>query len=88
MWGGAADVGGDRTETLTENNRRHTTWEMADILKIPKSITLLVKMKNVFYFMENYTDFVTIPTDPGRWRTGLGTRRQGRGAQLSTKGSP
>ena len=29
-----------------------TMWEIADILKISKSIQLLVKMKNVFYFME------------------------------------
>ena len=27
-------------------------WEIADILKISKSIKLLVKMKNVSYFME------------------------------------
>ena len=29
-----------------------TMWEIADILKISKSIQLLVKMKNVFYFMD------------------------------------
>ena len=33
---------------LTENNQHYTTWEIA-ILKIPKSIKLSVKMKNVSF---------------------------------------
>ena len=40
-------VDSDQIEKLIENNQHYTAWEMADILKIPKSITLLVKMKNV-----------------------------------------
>ena len=46
------EVDSDRIETLTENNQRSTTQERTDVLKIPKSIKLLVKMKNVFYFTE------------------------------------
>ena len=42
----------DQIETLIENNQHYTTQEIADILKISKSIKLLVKMKSVFYFME------------------------------------
>ena len=43
----------NQTETLTENNQHYITQEIADILKISKSIKLLVKMKNcVFYFTE------------------------------------
>ena len=33
-------------KTLTENNQCYTTWEISDILKISKSMKLLVKMKN------------------------------------------
>ena len=46
-------VDSDQIKTLTENNQHYTTWEIADMHKISKSIKLLVKMKNVsFYFME------------------------------------
>ena len=34
-----------------ENNQRYTTWEIADILKISRSIKLLVKMKNVSFIL-------------------------------------
>ena len=40
-------VGSDQIQTLTENNQCSTMWEIANILKISKSIKLLVKMKNV-----------------------------------------
>ena len=39
-------------KTLIENNQHSTTWVIDNILKISKSIKLLVKMKSVFYFME------------------------------------
>ena len=42
----------NQIETLIENNQCYTMWEIADILKITKSIKFLVKMKNVFYFTE------------------------------------
>ena len=50
--GGPVEVDSNQIETLIENNQCYTTWEIANILKISKSIKLLVKMKNVFYFME------------------------------------
>ena len=40
-------VDSDQTETLINNNQHYSTWEVADILKISKSIKLLVKMKTV-----------------------------------------
>ena len=39
------EVDSDQIETLTENNQCYTIWEKADILKVSKSIELLVKMK-------------------------------------------
>ena len=36
----------DQTKTLIENNQCYTMQEIADILKIFKSIKLLMKMKN------------------------------------------
>ena len=46
------EVDSNQIETLIENNLHHTLREIADILKISKSIKLLVKMKNVFYLTE------------------------------------
>ena len=40
-------VDSNQMETLIENGQRYTMREIADILKISKSIKLLVKMKNV-----------------------------------------
>ena len=52
-WSGRpAEVESNQIETLIENNQHYTMWEIAEILKISKSIKLLVKMKSVFYFME------------------------------------
>ena len=45
------EVDRDRIETLIGNNEHYTIREIANKLKISKSIKLLVKMKNVFYFM-------------------------------------
>ena len=50
--GRPVEADSDQIETLTENNQGYTTWETADILKKSKSVKVLVKMKNVFYFME------------------------------------
>ena len=36
----------NQIETLIDNNQPYTTWEIADIFKIFKSIKLLVKMKD------------------------------------------
>ena len=52
-WSGRpVEVDSNQIETLIESNQRHTTWEITNILKISKSIKLLMKMKNVYYFME------------------------------------
>ena len=51
-WSGRlVEVDSDQMETLIENNQTYTTWERADILKISKSIKLLVKMKNVSFIL-------------------------------------
>ena len=49
--GKTVEVDSDQTETLIENNQCSTMWETADILKVPKSIKLLVKMKNVSFIL-------------------------------------
>ena len=51
-------VDSDQIETFTENNQHYTTWDIANILKIPKSIKLLVKIKICILFYEKtYMDF-------------------------------
>ena len=45
--GGPVEVDRNQIETLIENNHCSTMWEIAAILKISKSVKLLVKMKNV-----------------------------------------
>ena len=45
------EVDSNQIETLIENDQCYTTWERADILKISKSIKLLVKMKNVSFIL-------------------------------------
>ena len=45
--GNPAEVDRDQIETLIENNHYYIMWEIANILKIPKSIKLLVEMNNV-----------------------------------------
>ena len=53
--GRSIEVGSDQIEILVEINQHYTMLEIANILKVPKTIKLLVKMKNVFYFMEKTT---------------------------------
>ena len=45
------EVDSNHIETLIENDQCYTPWEIADILKISKSIKLLVKMKNVSFIL-------------------------------------
>ena len=49
--GRSVEVDYNQIETLIENNQHYTTQEIADILKISKSIQLLVKMKNVSFIL-------------------------------------
>ena len=63
-WSGRPiEVHSNQTKTLLENNQRYTMWELANILKISKSIKLLVKMKNVSYFLwkKNIQTFLANP---------------------------
>ena len=49
-WSGkTVEVDSDQIKTLIENNQHYMMREKADILKISKSIKLLVKMKNVTF---------------------------------------
>ena len=52
LLGRSVRVGSDQIEILIENNQFSTTLEMANILKISKSIKLLVKMKGVSFFCQ------------------------------------
>ena len=52
LWSGrAVEVNSYQVKTLIENNQHHTSWEIADILKISKSLKLLVKMENVSFIL-------------------------------------
>ena len=59
--GGPVEIDGKHIKTLIENNQCYTTREIIIILKISKSIKLLVKMKNVSYFTEK-TSWTFWPT--------------------------
>ena len=49
--GRPAEGDSDQIETLIENNQRYTVQETANILRISKSIKLLVNMKNVSFIL-------------------------------------
>ena len=52
-WSGRpVEVDSDQIETLTENNQCYTSWEIADIFDIFRSIKLLLKMKNVPFILQ------------------------------------
>ena len=60
--GRPAKVDSNHIKTLIENNKCYSMWEIADILKISKSIKLLMKMKNLsFILWKNYMDFLANP---------------------------
>ena len=50
--GRPVEANSDEIETLIESIQCYTMWERADLLKIPKSIKLLVKMKNVPFILQ------------------------------------
>ena len=45
------NIDSDQNETLIENDQCYTMQEIADILKLSKSIKLLVKTKNVSFIL-------------------------------------
>ena len=49
------EVDSNQIETLIENNQHYTTQEIADILKISKSVKLLVNMKTVSFILQKKT---------------------------------
>ena len=59
-WSGRpGEVDSEQKETLIEHNQYYTMQDIADILKISKSIKLLVKVKNMsFILQEKKTDEV------------------------------
>ena len=59
--GRPAAVDSDQIETFIENNQRSTMQELADILKIPKSIVAGENGKCVLYFMQK-TKWIFWPT--------------------------
>ena len=51
--GRPVEVDSNQIKTLIKNNQRYTMWEIADILKISKSIKITGENeKYIFYFME------------------------------------
>ena len=46
------EVGSNQIETLIENNQHFIIYEIAKLLKISKSMKLLVKMKNVSFILQ------------------------------------
>ena len=54
--GRPVEVDSDQIEALIENNQHYATQESTDILKISKSIKLLVQMKNVSFILWKKTD--------------------------------
>ena len=53
--GGPVEVNSDQIKSLTENNQHHITWVIANLLKVSKSIKLLVKMKNASFILQKKT---------------------------------
>ena len=60
--GKPTEVDSDQIETLTENNKGYTTPEIVDILRISKSIKLLVKMKYVSFILQKKSIWIFWPT--------------------------
>ena len=50
--GRTVEVGSNQIETLIENNQRYTMWEIAVLLKVSKSIKLLVQCKNLSFILQ------------------------------------
>ena len=58
--GRPVEVDSNQIETLIENNQCYTTWDIANTLKISKSVKLLVNMKKMcllFYGKKSYRLF-------------------------------
>ena len=73
--GRPVEVESDQIETLIENDQSYTTQEIAHILKISKSIKLLVKMKSVSFILwkKNIMEFLANPIHRRKIKTLLWT---------------
>ena len=56
------EASSDQIETLIENNERYAMQKIADILKVFKSIKLLVNMKNVTFILWKKITWTFWPT--------------------------
>ena len=71
--GRPVEVDSNQIETFIKNSQRYTTQEIADILKISKSIRFFVKMKNVSFILRKKPKWTFWPTQyisdmgPGLW---------------------
>ena len=61
------EVYNDQIETLIENNQHYTMWKIANILKISKSINLLVKKEKNVPFILWGKNKPTIQTGPTQY---------------------
>ena len=59
--GTSVEIDSNQIKTLIENNQCSTMWEVANILKISKSIKLLVKMKNVYVILRKNLNSLANP---------------------------
>ena len=60
--GRPVEVGSNQIKTLIESNQHYTTWEIADILKVFKSIKLLVKIFSfhLLSFWKTYSEVLEL----------------------------
>ena len=80
LWlGRPVEVVSDQIETFIENNEHYTMQEIADILKISQSITLLVKMKNVSYILLKTLNGLFWPTEYYQLLPGEKTKERQKG---------
>ena len=58
LLGRPVEVDSSPIETLIEDNQRYTIQEIANVLKISKSVKLLVKVNNMSSMEKNHVDFL------------------------------
>ena len=77
--GRPVEVDSNQIEALIENNQCYITQEIANIFKIPKSIKLFVKMKNVSYILLKTLNGLFWPTEYYQLLPGEKTKERQRG---------
>ena len=61
LHGRTVEIDKYQIKTLIEKNQCYTMQEIADILKISKSIKLLVKMKTLPFILQKKTQWIFLP---------------------------